>query len=109
MSDFKQLINSHFNGKPKIAEVQDQGRGRVIQVFYIGSKEDVGMFDGVDAWIARAASSVSRPDLVKAIQDHLEGNPQAFQATRRRVLVDEPQITRRPTSSTIERRRIHVE
>lgn len=67
MSDFKHLIRTKFAGKRVIAEVPDTGRNRTIRVFDIDSDVDVGMHDGVDSWIATAATAVRHPDLVAAL------------------------------------------
>ncbi|TXH49520.1 MAG: hypothetical protein E6Q97_22550 [Desulfurellales bacterium] len=107
---YNHLLNSHFSGKPVIAQINDTGRNRLIKVFYIDSPTEVGMFDGVDAWVATAATAVRHPDLTKAIQDHLAGVPASFPATSRRVLVDESKPTRRALlNQPTERRRVYVE
>ncbi len=108
--NYNALLNSHFAGKPVISQIEDKGRNRLIKVFYIDSPTEVGMFDGVDAWVACAATAVSRPDLTKAIQDHLAGTTPSFPTTSRRVLVEAAKPTRRSLlNQPTERRRVHVE
>lgn len=64
MSEFKSLLGSRFRGCRMITEFPDNGRNRIVKVFDIGSKVDVGMNDGVDVWIADASSAVKHPDLL---------------------------------------------
>lgn len=107
---YNHLLNSHFAGKPLIAQIEDKGRNRLIKVYYIDSQTEVGMFDGIDTWVANAATAVKTPDLPAAIQNYLAGRPPAFQTTSRRALVDDAKPARRTLlSQPTERRRVHVE
>lgn len=109
MSHYNHLLNSHFAGKPVIAQINDTGRNRLIKVFYIDSPTEVGMFDGVDAWVVTAATAVRHPDLTKAIEAHLSGAP-PFPTTSRRALVEDAKPARRSLlNQPTERRRVRVE
>ena len=98
MSDFKHLIRTKFAGKRMIAEVPDTGRNRTIQVFDIDSDINVGMFDGVDSWIATAATAVRHPDLVAALAA-------SRSAPRQRVRLTDDRI-RTADASAVPRRRL---
>ena len=97
MSEFKHLINSKFAGRHVIAEVPDVGRGRTIRVFDIGSDIDVGMFDGIDAWIAVAATAMRHPDLQAALRSSRTGS-------RHRVRLAEDRAHTADVSSPVRRR-----
>lgn len=97
---YNHLLKTRFEGKPVIAEFPDPHRNRTVTAHYIGSAVDVGLTDGVDSWVAVAATAVKTPDLVKALQQHLSGESSG-QAKARRKLLE----TDQPTT----RKRIHVD
>lgn len=91
--NYNHLLNSHFSSCPLIAEIKDEGHGRVIKAHYIDSLTEVGLHDGVDSWVASAATAFRTPDLSQTIKTFLEGGSQPYT----------------PPVGKIERRRVHVD
>lgn len=100
------LLESHFKGKPQIAEMLDPHRGRVLKAYYIGEDSVVGLCDGVDSWVSNVLSCPAAMKLAKRIEEFKDGVVHAFDTIvpRRRVVLDGD-----PSTAPVQRRRVHVD
>ncbi len=119
ISNFKYHMTNRFAGCVHIATTHDPYRNRVVQIFAMpGDFELVGIYDGVDRWVAPVSAEpfVNFGVKVKALLESLRAGtfqrPVESTAARRRITLDPDPTPRRPMIQATEdkprRRMINV-
>jgi len=111
--NWKHYINNGFSGCRLIAYAHDNCRHRDVQIFAIpGHYDDVGIKDGVDAWIAPVITGHffhnPRANIAQIMLDLRAGRPIAAPVPmsgsggRRRAVLLDPEPPRRQRKAIIE-------
>lgn len=131
MANYKVWMNRQFAGCRKVANAYDPYRQREVQLFMMpGEFEYVGVYDGVDAWVAPVVADPFSVSIKRIFQDVQNGKEITILSTtprrpitaseaapapiqRRPIAQAEPQptgIQRRPLTGpgeAIKRRPVH--
>ncbi len=76
MADWKHHISTHFSACRLIANAHDHCRHREVKLWLVPNEwENVGVSDGVDAWIAPVSASIFSVNVLRLIQDFQKGIP----------------------------------
>lgn len=97
---YNHLFMSKFEGCVHLASYHDPHRQRDVKVFMVpGDHEHVGIYDGVDTWIAPVNTTVAGVDLIAilaSVRDGTFSGAGVLKTFRRRIRVESavPEVNR---------------
>lgn len=105
---YNHLFETQFRGCLHLAGYQDPHRNRSVRIYMIpGDHSNVGIWDGVDAWVAPVNTTVAGVNLVAVLESVRNGTFQGPSAVRTHRKMIHVESAAKPEIKTV-RRRINV-